>query len=173
MKYTGAQIFINSDRVILNSKLNEISLFSKKEINLSAVESITVDSSRSVMVTAEQDITLKSSQDTKISTIDLTLNSSGNISQETSGSFVISGKKIFIGSRDAKEPMVLGNELAKLLYELVDALQTATVITSTGPAFFNPTIVTRLQILLGKLGTRSSPELAAFNSTSNFTSKTN
>jgi len=174
-KYTGAQIFINSDRVILNSKTNEISLFAKKEINLSAVESITIDSGKSVFITAERDIEISTPRDLVLSGSSISLNVTNDISQGTSGNYIISGKKIFIGAspNDTTQPMVLGGELAAWLSDLVRALSTATVLTSTGPAFFNPTVTAKLVELLTKLGVPGIPQSAIFNSTSNFTSKTN
>jgi hypothetical protein len=69
--------------------------------------------------------------------------------------------------------MVLGGELATWLRDLALALSTATVITATGPAFFNPTVTAKLVELLTKLGVPGIPQSAIFNSTSNFTSKTN
>ena len=173
-KYTGAQIFVNSDRLILNSKLNEISLFAKKEINLSAVESITIDSAKSVMITAEKDIKLTTPADIVFSGRSISLNIGKDISLTSSGNYIISGQKIFIGAspNDPSQPMVLGGELAKWLFDFIKVLSTATVITSTGPAFFNPTVTTELTRLLGLLGS-GNPQSAVFNSTTNFTSKDN
>lgn len=174
-KYTGAQIFINSDRIILNSKLNEISLFSKKEINLSALQSITMSTDKSINISAEKDIEITTPEDIVLTARSIIINSPNDIAQGTSGNYIISGAKIYIGSDgDESQPMVLGGELARVLYELVDTLARATIITSTGPAFFDPIALGRLQVLLAQdLGTRTSPQSATFNSRSNFTSKTN
>lgn len=174
-EYTGAQIFVNSDRVIINSKSNEISLFAKKEINLSAVQSITIDSGKSVMITAIKDIELSTPEDIVLNARSVVINSPNDIVQGTSGNYIISGKKIFIGasSNDTTQPMVLGGELATWLTKLVNTLSTATVITSTGPAFFNPTVNAVLISLIEDLGVPGIPQSARFNSTSNFTSKRN
>lgn len=173
-KYTGAQIFINSDRVILNSKRNEISLFSKKEINLSALQSITIDSAKSVSISAEKDIEITTPEDIVLNARSVVINSPNDITHGTSGNYIISGTKIFIGSDgDESQPMVLGGELATWLTKLIRALSTATVLTATGPAFFNPTVTVVLTDLLKDLGLPGTPQSAIFNSTSNFTSKTN
>jgi hypothetical protein len=173
-RYTGAQIFINSDRLILNSKKNEISLFAGKEINLSALESITISSAKSVEISSDKDITMSTPLDIVLTGRTISLNSTNDISQGTSKNYSISGTKIFIGSGgDESQPMVLGGELALWLQQLVRILSTATVITATGPAFFNPTVITNLVKLQTDLGTPASPQSARFNSTSNFTSKTN
>jgi hypothetical protein len=171
--YTGAQIFINSDRLIFNSKQNEISLFSAAEINLSSVHSITIDSAKSVMVSADNDITLTTSKDIVLSGSNIVFDAK-EFSLETAGNYAISAKKIFIGSGgDESQPMVLGGELASWLQKLVQILATAQVITSTGPAIFAPQVITKLIDLGIDLGTPVSPQSAIFNSTSNFTSKNN
>jgi hypothetical protein len=178
-KYTGAQIFINSDRIVLNSKLNEISLFSNTEINLSAVQSITVDSNKTIQMTAVTDVKIQAENDIflkgkTLSFVTTGVAPMGDISFATSENYIISAKKIFIGSGgDETQPMVLGGNLQQLLYDLIRALSTATVITSTGPAFFNPQVSTSLTNLLSKVGIPGRPTTADFNSESNFTSKTN
>ena len=177
-KYTGAQIFVNSDRVILNSKVNEISLFSKKEINLSAVEHITVDSGKSVFITAEKDIEITTAEDLVLTARSISLNTKNDISQGTSGNYIISGKKIFIGSGgDESQPMVLGTDLATWLLNLISALSTLPVVFTPQPT---PAAVTAgaklaqdISNLTGQLIPFGTPKSAIFNSTSNFTSKTN
>ncbi len=171
-KYTGAQIFINSDRIILNSKVNEISLFSKKEINLSSVESITLDSAKSVFISSEKDIEISTPTDIVLNARSVVINSPNDISQGTSGNYVISAKKIFIGSGgDESQPLVLGGELARWLQKLMDAfiIEIPKSIVTLNPAPFTEAI-TRLRL---ELGLPASPQSAIFNSTSNFTSKTN
>lgn len=137
-EYLGAQIFLNSDRLILNSKTSEISLFSNTQINLSSLKEITIDSETSVGITANNTVT-------------------------------ISSPKIFIGSGNASEPMVLGNKLAEFLNEFIGIFANARAIalTTTGPVQFIPTVITQLKTLQGKL---SQP---AFNSIDNFTTATN
>lgn len=172
-KYTGAQIFVNSDRVILNSKVNEISLFSKKEINLSSVEHITVDSGKSVFITAERDIKLTTPTDIIFSGRSVSLNVRNDISLTSSGNYVISGKKIFIGAsqNDESQPMVLGAELAAWLTSLMDAF---IIQIPRSLATLNPTpFVQEIIKLRAQLGVPGIPQSAIFNSTTNFTSKTN
>lgn len=174
--YVGAQIFINSDRLIMNSKRNEISLFAKKEINLSAVQSITIDSAKTVELTGDKDILISSGEDIIAvgNTVSL-IGTNGDISLDSpQNNVVISGRKIFIGSGGAEsQPMVLGADLALWLAQLISTLSSATIITSTGPALFDPTVTLRLTELLSKLLPGGRAAGAVFNSTSNFTSKEN
>jgi hypothetical protein len=171
--YVGAQIFINSDRLILNSKINEISLFSKTEINLSAVQSITVDSQESVIMTANKDIKLQSDKDVFIKGRTVSIVSSDDISYGTSGNYSISGRKIFIGSGGHEsQPMVLGGELSVFLKRVVQALQDITVsfVPSPTAAVSSARLATTLTLLTTDIARGKG---ASFNSTSNFTSKTN
>lgn len=170
-QYTGAQIFINSDRVILNSKLNEISLFSKKEINLSAIKAITLDSEDSVQITATKDIKLQSENDVLIKGKTISFITHKELSMTTTENYTISGKKIFIGSSGAEDqPMVLGAELALWLQSLVSLLSVDLVraFITLDPATFAAKMA-ELSIKLSP----GAPKLAVFNSFSNFTSKTN
>lgn len=173
-KYTGAGIFLNSDRIVANSKVNEISLFSNKEINLSAVQSITIDSAKSVFISAEKDIEIGTSRDLVLTARSISLNVVNNISQGTSGNYVISGKNIFIGAspNDTTQPMVLGGQLSVFLSDVISVLRDITVSFVPSPAA--AATITKIGATLAKLTTDVSfGKGASFNSTSNFTSKTN
>ena len=116
--YTGAQIFINSDRVVLNSKRKELSLFSKTEINLSAISNITAASEKNIIVSANQDIQLKADDDITLDSKNITLTSVDNIATN-SNNFTISAKKIYLGSSGNIQPMVLGDNLVDCINELI------------------------------------------------------
>jgi hypothetical protein len=174
--YDGAQIFINSDRVILNSKQNEISLFSNNEINLSAIRAITIDTENSVFMTANQEITLDAEGDIFIKGRTIALKADRELSYKTSGNYSIVGKQIFIGSHgDTTQPMVLGTKLAVFLQQLVSTLnvnlQTAFLPQPT------PTAAAALVALTTQLGDLQSsltnPLAAPFNSRDNFTTERN
>jgi len=171
-QYQGAQIFINSNRVILNSKINEISLFSRAEINLSAVKSITIDSNKSVLMTATQDVRIQAENDLSLKGKTVSIVTTQDISHATSGNYIISGKKIFIGSQgDESQPMVLGGELTVWLDDLMKLLSNDLITSITT---LNPTpLFTKLIELRAKLGIPGIPQSAIFNSRSNFVSKSN
>lgn len=139
-RYSGVQVIVNSDRLVLNSKKNEISLFANTQINLSSLGGLTLDTEKSIYLTANNIIS-------------------------------ISGEKIFIGSEGATEPMVLGNQLATFLEELISTFSSSTgaVISSAPgtPAPFSPALIAQLTKLKSKL---STPQ---FNSQDNFVSKQN
>lgn len=170
IEYTGAQIFINSDRIILNSKVNEISLFSSREINLSSIKSITLDSERSIYVRAFRDINIKADDTISLEAKQIAIASTEDLAYRTTGNYSIIGKNIFIGKHgDTTEPMVLGAALAKWLQEFIKILSTGGILTTTGPATLNLPLFTPLLVGLGQ----GVPKLAVFNSRNNFTSETN
>ncbi len=173
VSYTGAQIFINSDRVILNSKRNEISLFSNSEINLSAREAITLDTEQSIFLRGFRDINIKSDDTITLEAKQIAIISLEDLAYKTSGNYSITGNRIFIGKHgDTSEPMVLGSSLATWLAKLVTLLsRPGFILTSVGPAVVNPSFLTELLALQSSLG--PIPQLAVFNSRSNFTAETN
>jgi hypothetical protein len=172
--YDGAQIFINSDRVILNSKKNEISLFSNNEINLSSIKSITLDTESSIFMTGNKDITLDATEDVFIRGNSVSINAVNDLSYKTSGNYSIVGKKIFIGSNgDTTQPMVLGTKLAVFLQQLVSTLN-GNLQTAFTPSPAGAVSLATLTAALTDLQTSLSNPLAApFNSRDNFTTERN
>jgi hypothetical protein len=178
--YTGAQIFINSDRVVLNSKKNELSLFSKREINLSAIELITIDTEESVIITANKDITIDCDRDIHLNGNSISLSAVTDLSYKTNGDYSILGKKIFIGSGgDESQPLVLGGTLSLFMNSLIEAvkiiLSPTTIVTTPAGlgTLTNPQVLVLLQALQSQLGGTTRPYTAVFNSRANFTSETN
>lgn len=179
VEYTGAQIFINSDRIILNSKANEISLFSNKEINLSSIGSITLDTEKNIYLRAFSNINIKADNIVSIEGTRLALTGLRELAIKTHESYSIIGKQIFIGtSGDTTEPMVMGASLAGFLQKLITTISTnintGIVATPTGPGTVTfPTLVAALELLSTSALGGPVPQLAAFNSRSNFTTETN
>jgi hypothetical protein len=174
-EWTGAQIFINSDRVVLNSKKKEVSIFSKTQINLSAIKDISLDSEAHINLYANQSIRLFSDSDITIQGDNISIISRSNLAYKTSGNYSILGQKIFIGSgNDASQPMVLGGDLAIFLQALLTTLLIpAGIVTPVGPANFNPAVIVKLTGLLNSLGSVTSPQSATFNSRDNYVSRKN
>lgn len=177
--YTGAQIFVNSDRVILNSKQNEISLFSNTEINLSAIKAITLDTEQSIFLRAFREINIKADDTITLEAKQLALISLDDLGFKTNNNFSIIGNKIFIGKHgDTTEPMVMGASLAGFLQKLITTISAninaGIVATPSGPGTVTfPTLVAALELLSTSALGGPAPQLAAFNSRANFTSETN
>jgi hypothetical protein len=172
-EYTGAQIFINSDRVIINSKKNEISLFSNTEINLSAMKSVTVDTESSIFLHANRNVKITANQNIVLAGKKIDIISSTDLSYKTDGNYTITGNKIFIGRHaDTSQPLVLGATLSLWLQALLTLLLTpGAVLTTSGPASINPALLPAFSELKRQLGV--TPQQAIFNSRDNFTSELN
>lgn len=173
--YTGAQIFVNSDRVILNSKRQEISLFSKTEINLNSVGAMSLNTDSDLFLRSFASINIKANGSIYLQGESIDMVATNNLTYKTAGDYGISGKRIFIGKYgDTTQPMVLGSELSRWLNVLLTQLTSPGAFTSvTGPVFINPVVLTTLTQLRSQLGTLTSPQSAIFNSQTNFVSKTN
>ena len=172
-EYTGAQIFINSDRVILNSKKNEISLFSHREINLSSIGNITLNTENSILIKSHKsDVKIEAKNGRLALNAKEILISSNNIVYDTSGDYAISGKRIFIGKYlDNSQPMVLGSNLALWLRALlIQLLSPGTFVSPVGPVVINPVVTAVLREMRDGL---STPSAAMFNSNDNFVSENN
>lgn len=190
--FVGAQIFVNSDRVILNSKRNEISLFSNTEINLCSMLDISLNADQNIFLRSWKDIVVHGQRSLFLKAEDLTLIATKNLSIRTSGDNGLSGSRIFIGKYgDATQPMVLGRQLATFLSTLITniALLNASVIgistvLKSAPAgvgaaasialapSIDPGLLTVANQLAALL-TGANPLGAIFNSRDNFVSKVN
>ena len=82
-QYTGAQVIINSDRLIFNAKTDHILLSGEKSINLSSNSSLNFDTNN----------------------------------------FIIDAKEIKLGSKDASEPLILGDTFLQNLEHLVTGIE--------------------------------------------------
>lgn len=133
-KLIGDNILINSGRVILSSKNEEMRFYSKKGFAFASDGDISFDVN-SVEFFTKENFTFSAKD--RILTLD-----SGNAG------------KINLGSNTNElEPIVKGNTLVGLLSELIEILGQAVYATPAGPTAPGPTNVAKLQTLMGKLNT--------------------
>ena len=123
-KYGGAQIIMNSDSIVLDSKKTHISLYSNEEIYLNSFKNTAIDTDSSIILTANLDIELKSSRRIDVQAdSDVTIISGNDMSMVGMGTMSLLAKKIYLGSstNDA-EPTVGGTSLSMFLARLIHAL---------------------------------------------------
>ena len=194
-KFDKAQIIINSDRVVLNSKGTHIMLFANEGIHLNSFKDTTIDTDSNIIFTANQEINLRSNGNIESTTDqDFTITAGSDVLSLAMEKTAFLSKKIYLGtSQNDEEPMVGGTSLSKFLARLIHALvngqitnpptsftpganQTTHVITPMGPGLLAPAVVSALQTLYNEL-TPQNPgqELnksdfagAPFNSQANF-----
>jgi len=123
-KYGGAQIILNSDSIILDSKKTHILLYSNEEIYLNSFKNTAIDTDSSIILTANLDIELKSSRRVDIqSDSDATIISGNDVSIVGMGTMSLLAKKIYLGSSaNDVEPTVGGTSLSMWLARLIQAL---------------------------------------------------
>ena len=109
-KYDGKQIVLNSDRIMFNSKENEIIGFAKKGISFMTDGLFAIDNTKKLILNTEDKINLKAKSD---------------IISKTETKFEVDSPKINLGA-GAVEPVVLGNQLKKCLELICDAIQNGT-----------------------------------------------
>jgi hypothetical protein len=173
--FDGAQTIINSDRIILNAKNNQIMLFSSNTINLNSYSDITLDTDANIFLSANEEVSIKMGGEfTLVSDADITISPAKNIKISSGENTSLLGKNIFIGSiEDNEEPIVGGKTLAETLETLVKIIANAPVlaITSSGPAKLSPAVKAQLEnFITSQLKNKTD---AVFNSKNNFVSLEN
>jgi hypothetical protein len=119
--FSGDQLFLNSDRVVLSAKAKEFIIFGKGSTGIITDGTFSVDAAKPIH-----------------------LHSSGNVTIESAG-----GNQIFLNSNSGKvflgknsgagaagapvQQMVLGGELIEILTELISAILNQTYWTPSGP----------------------------------------
>ena len=117
--WKGRQISIFSDRIILQSKENEIVGYSNLGIHWSCNKNFSIDSDDEVIINSKNDIKMLTNNELII-----------NSKYETR----INSLKTMIGKLDANEPLVCGNLWKDMMEELLDILIKHTHPTGTGPS---------------------------------------
>jgi len=119
--FSGDQLFVNSDRVILSAKAKEFIIFGKGSTGIITDGTFSVDAAKPIH-----------------------LHSSGNVTIESAGGNQIflnsNNGKVFLGKNSgegqagsAVQQMVLGGELIQILTELISAILNQTYWTPSGP----------------------------------------
>lgn len=196
-KFGNAQIILNSDRLIFNSKQNQIFLFSNSGIHLNSFDDTTIDTDNEIILTANLDIILKSSANIENTTdLDFKINAGSDLISIVKEKTSFISDKIHIGSvENTSEPISGGTSLSIFLARLIMTLmniptnirsqtqansrislpRTITpgiatnthVITPVGPGLLSPQIVQGLTRLYNELSTGTFKN-APFNSEDNF-----
>lgn len=132
-KLIGDQLLINSGRVIISSKNEEMRFYSKKGFSFATDGEFSMDIKKGMEIFMEEDFTLSSRE--------------RNITFDTGAA-----GKINLGTNESDlEPIVKGNTLVELLAELIEIIGQAQFKTPSGPTAPGPVAVARLQTLSQKL----------------------
>lgn len=137
-EFDKAQIIINSDRLVLNSKGTHIMLFANEGIHLNSFKDTTIDTDSNIIFTANQEINLRSNGNIESTTDqDFTITAASDVLSLAMEKTSFISKKIYLGtSQNDTEPMVGGTSLSKFLARLIHALVNGQA--ETPPLVFTP-----------------------------------
>lgn len=160
----GSQIAMNSDRLIFNSKNENILVSSARGTHFSAGQDFTVDTAAEYRSYSSGSRTVQTDQFYQIITAedyllnvgkDQIIEITGSTAHNSTGTHSITAEKIFIGSRmDEEQPAVFGEKLRELLLAFVNAhLDNAAThtIPTIGIGPLNPNVVSALTDIKSQL----------------------
>ena len=127
----GNQILLNSDRIILSAKSQEMILASKLDMGFITDNQFSIDASRGIDITVDDEI--------DINTKDFNFNLN------------IGNGIIKLGTDGTLEKAPKGETLVKLLGELIDLISKQIYVTPAGPTSLGPTNVALFSTLKNKL----------------------
>jgi len=174
--YDGAQVIVNSDRVVLNSKKTSIFLFSNKGIHLSSLDDgFTVDTSGEIILRTPNNISVLSEKTSIFeSKEDSVFNTKRDIIVSADRNLTLHGKEIFIGGRAVSaEPIVMGTSLKNFFIELIRVLMSTSPLVLGPTGVINPAVIARLLLVYAKYKVVIGPINAKWSSDDNFVMKVN
>ena len=124
--FTGDQLFINSDRIILSAKAKEFIIFGKGNTGVITDGKYSIDAEKEVYVNSNKNITIHSA-------------GSNQIFLNSENGKVYIGKNSGEGDAGASvQKMVLGGDLVKVLQDLITAITEQFFLTPSGPSKVGP-----------------------------------
>ena len=139
--FSGDQLFVNSDRIILSAKAKEFIIFGKGNTGVITDGNYSVDAGKEVYINSDNKITIHS-------------NGANQIFLNSSNGKIFLGKNQGAGGQGADvQKMVLGGELVAILKELIQAINSQIFATPVGPTMMGPANRASFIAIQGKLNT--------------------
>jgi len=139
--FSGEQLFINSDRIILSAKANEFIIYGKGNTGVITDGNYSVDAGKEIYINSDNKITIHS-------------NGANQIFLNSSNGKIFLGKNQGAGGQGADvQKMVLGGELVAILKELIQAINSQIFATPVGPTMMGPANRASFTAIQGKLNT--------------------
>lgn len=137
----GNQIHINSDRVVLSSKVNEFIIFGKGNTGVITGGRYTIDSAKDIYLHSENNVTIHSA-------------GSNQIFFNSENGKIFLGKNQNVGGAGSPvQKMVMGGELVNILKDLIDAIGKQVYATGCGPTSTGPANIAQFQSIKARLNT--------------------
>ena len=139
--FSGDQLFINSDRILLSSKASEFIIFGKGNTGIITDGAFSVDATNPIHLLSSKNVTIESE-------------SSNQIFLNSNSGKVFIGKNSGVGQEGAAvQQMVLGGELVKILKDLISAILQQNYLTPSGPSKVGPENAAAFQSINSQLKT--------------------
>ena len=137
--FSGDQLFVNSDRIILSAKAKEFIIFGKGNTGVITDGNYSIDSGKNVYINSDNNITIHA-------------NGSNQIFLDSENGKIYLGKNQGAGADGAEvQKMVLGGELVAILKELIQAINSQIFATPVGPTMMGPANRASFIAIQGKL----------------------
>lgn len=175
-EFNGAQVLVNSDTLVLNSKLNSIYMFAKEGIHLNSLkQGMTLDSEGPITKRTLQDLTLLAN----VSIIgkareDITYIAARDVNIDAGRFVVIRSNETYLGGYSNRaEPIVMGITLKLFFIELLKVLSSTQPLTVGPTGAINPAVVARLTMTYARYLVVPGPINPLWASDDNLTVKVN
>lgn len=176
MDFNGAQILLNSDTLVLNSKLYSIYMFSKEGIHMNSLaQGMTFDSEGPITERTLQDLTMLAD----VSIIgkareDIVYIAARDVNVDAGRYVVIRSNETYLGGYNNRaEPIVMGTTLKQFFIELLKVLSSTQPLTLGPTGAINPAVIARLTLTYMRYLVVPGPINARWSSDDNFTVKIN
>jgi len=151
--FDGAQILINSDRVVVNAKDTSIFLFAKQGIHLNAIsEGITLDAEGVIILRSESNTTIAAKSTVLLkSEADITVTAKQYLTMDADKRMTLRSNEIYMGGySNMSQPLVLGTTLKLFLLELKEIFKVAQPLTLPGSGLVSPVFLGLMELLYAK-----------------------
>lgn len=136
--YAGSQVIINSDRLVLNSRVDYLMLFGQEGVAISSQGNVNIDADDAVTIFGEEGVFIG-------------VPGKGKSLDAGGGNMIPPQKKSDPTLDNDYEPMVLGLKLANLVEDLLILLKNATILTPMGKGYFREDTMYELACLQARL----------------------
>lgn len=174
--FDGAQVLINSDTLVFNSKLKSIYMFSKEGIHMNSLkQGMTLDSEGPITERTLQDLTMLAN----VSIIgkareDIIYIAARDVNIDAGRYVVIRSNETYLGGYNNRaEPLVMGTTLKVFFIELLKVLGSTQPLTLGPTGAINPALIARLAMTYARYLVLPGPLNPRWASDDNFTVKIN
>lgn len=137
--FTGDQLFVNSDRIVLSAKAKEFIIFGKGNTGVITDGKYSIDAEKEVYVNSNKNITIHSA-------------GSNQIFLNSENGKVYIGKNSGEGDAGASvQKMVLGGDLVKILQDLIGVITQQFFLTPSGPSKVGPENIADFEAIKSRL----------------------